>query len=164
MALRVFSVPPRKGGRGVSLGHVHDGRYRHTGRSDACQEDGSSNASRGQERREQTASNPTSHREQGGSWSRKTGEQADRGVCRYLFVLVLAVGDETVEDRHEGNSAWNASERKGHGGFDYLVSKPGNSFSASIRANSSPSNSLSPSHKTSNSPSCGPPGLRTLAI
>src|SRR5882757_3818645 len=96
MALRLFSIPPREGGRGVSLRLVHDGRYRHSRRPDARQENGGSNASRGQERRKQRAPHPTPHREQGGSWSRKTGEQADRGVRGYLFVLVLAVGDEAV--------------------------------------------------------------------
>src|SRR5882762_3756405 len=96
MALRVFPVPPREDRGGVSLRFVYDSRYRHARGPDACQEDGSSDASGGKERPKQRASDPAAHRKQRRTWSWKAGEQADRGVHRYLLVFVLAVGDKAV--------------------------------------------------------------------
>src|SRR5882724_10549016 len=96
MALRVFPVPPREDRGGVSLRFVYDSRYRHARGPNACQEDGSSDASGGKERRKQRAPDPAAHRKQRRPWSWKAGEQADRGVRRYLLVFVLAVGGETV--------------------------------------------------------------------
>src|SRR5882724_13221025 len=121
MALRVFPVPPREDRGGVSLRFVHDSRHRHARGPDACQEDGSSYASGGKERRKQRAPDPAAHRKQRRPWSWKAGEQADRGVHRYLLVLVLAVGDKAVGVSAGRNTGWNASQRKSYGGSPILL-------------------------------------------
>ena len=92
----LLAVSPREGGHGVSRHLIYDSGYRHASRPHAREKDGGADAGGGKERSEQDTSDLVADREQGGAWRGQAGDEADRGVHGYLFVLVLADGGEAL--------------------------------------------------------------------
>ena len=96
VALRLLALSPRQNRHGVSRDLIYDRRHRHPRRPHARQKNGRRDAGRSQERRQPHASDFVANRNQSRPRRRQASDQADRRVHGCLFVLVLAVGSETL--------------------------------------------------------------------